>query len=210
MTRDDDIDPLLDELQETLTALRTELDDGGDDGRASRRRPRASSPPRPPRPGEFLRFTEEYTIPTVVSLLEATIQSLELLAGLIRLLDPDRSRSAADSVGRRATKEATRGATAALSELRRALSEVDLPPEGEARDIVADARELSAELERRIEAGETRTHDDSPVSIDVRESSDQETGEETDPHVDVESELDSIRESVRKERDDGANGNGEA
>lgn len=202
MARDDDIRPLLEDLQETLTTLRAELDDASADDRGSRR---TRPTPRPPGPGEFLRFTEEYTIPTVVSLLEATIQSLELLAGLIRLLDPDRSRTTVDSVGRRATREATRGATTALSELRRAFSEVDLPPEGEARDIVTDARELSAELERRIEERETGTHDDAPVSIDVRESGDRESGE-ADADVDVESELDSIRESVRREQPDDAGG----
>ena len=108
------------------------------------------------------------------------------------------------------------GASTALSELRRALAETDLPRDGEARDIVEDARELSAELERRIDdAGRAdwSTRDDGPVSIDVREGddgvdaeegngSDESSDDGTD--VDVESELDSIRESVRNEGSDRA------
>jgi hypothetical protein len=200
----DDIRPVLDDLQETLSELRGELDDD-----ATRRE---RSVRRPPSPGEFLRFTEEYTIPTLVSLLETTIRSLELLRGVIRLLDPERPLSRpAESSGR---DRVTRGASAALTELRRALTEVDLPPEGEARDIVAEARDLSAELQERIEEAEGREdagRGTGPVSIDVREAggdgSDEGTGSDRDERedaatVDVESELDSIREEVRGADDD--------
>jgi hypothetical protein len=198
----DDIRPLLDDLQETLSALQTELDEDAS-GRSTGR------PPRPPSPGDLLRFTEEYTIPTLVSLLEATIRSLELLRGVIRLVDPERSRPRApDATGRRVID----GASTALSELRRALEEANLPQEGEARDIVEDARELSAELERRIDdAGRERgsARDDDPISIDVRESDEGPDADEgsdggSDGGVDVESELDSIRESVREEGSDRA------
>jgi hypothetical protein len=192
----DDIRPLLEELQETLSALQEELDGGG------------RAPRRPPSPAEFFRFTEEYTIPTLVALLETTIRSLELLGGVIRLLDPDQplSRESPSTPER-----VTRGATTALSELRRALSEVDLssedlPPDGEARDVLEDARRLSAELERQLaDAGATggRTRGHGPVSIDVREDGDDagSAGNDGDGEtsVDVESELASIREEVHDE-----------
>jgi hypothetical protein len=195
----DDIRPLLEDLQETLSTLQSELDE-----RETVRRP----PRRPPSPGEFFRFTEEYTIPTLVSLLETTIRSLELLGGVIRLLDPERPLPSADQSASR--ERVARGASTALSELRRALTEVDLPPEGEARDIVADARRLSADLERRIgeyETGGTSGRGRGPVSIDVKEQSASEDGrddaaagdearDDGGASVDVESELDSIRREV--------------
>jgi hypothetical protein len=109
----------------------------------------------------MLRFTEEYTIPTIISVLETTIRSLELLRNVLRLADPDRSafdagdrrRSTAErlsmtSVGR----EALSGVDRALDELREALS--DLPPDAESRDIVTDARDLMGEIEARIEEAE--------------------------------------------------------
>lgn len=206
----DDIRPLLDELQETLSALRAEVD-----GReATESLPRR----RPPSPGDFLRFTDEYTIPTLIALLETTIRSLELLRGVIRLIDPERTLSAPDQSASR--ERVTRGASAALSELRRALTEVDLPPDSDARDIVADARSLSAELDRRIdefERGGASERDDGngPVRIDVheedgteragrRDSTDDGDHDADTASVDVESELDSIREEVRGSVDSGS------
>ena len=70
----DELAAQLDELEATLTDLRSELRSEGRRG-----------PPRPPRLGELLRFTEEYTIPTLIALLEATIKSLELLQRPLRL-----------------------------------------------------------------------------------------------------------------------------
>jgi hypothetical protein len=130
-------------------------DDRGD--RSGRDRPL----PRPPSFSEMLRFTEEYTIPTIISVLETTIRSLELLRNVLRLADPDRSvfdagdrrRSTAErltmtGVGR----EALSGVDRALDDLREALS--DLPPDAESRDIVTDARDLMGEIETRIEEAE--------------------------------------------------------
>ena len=66
------------ELSETLKALRSELQEP----------PRGPlGLPRPPSPGEILRFTEQYTIPTVIALLEASIRTLELLAAALRVAD---------------------------------------------------------------------------------------------------------------------------
>ena len=76
--RDDDIAARLDELAAILDDLREDL-------RESDRQ----TPPRPPRLTELLRFTEQYTIPTVIALLETTITSLELVRGALRLVDPE-------------------------------------------------------------------------------------------------------------------------
>ena len=141
----------LDELEATLTDLRGELTDS------------QRGPPRPPRLGELLRFTEQYTIPTLIALLEATIKSLELLQRTLRLADPTRAareeseaaRGRLDEVG----TEAGQQLAGALAELRTALSETDLPENPESRDLIADARELTGEIEGRLREAEGTVSD---------------------------------------------------
>jgi len=211
----------LDELEATLTDLRSELRSEGRRG-----------PPRPPRLGELLRFTEEYTIPTLIALLEATIKSLELLQRTLRLADParaareesDAARSRLDEVG----SEAGHQLAGALAELRSALAEADLPENPESRDLITDARELTGEIETRLrdaertvsdqrqrERGGTpsraqRGSDAEGVMIDVSDDDDsgQQSPEETDDSesdgdsdapaagVDVDAELESIKNEL--------------
>ena len=146
--RDDDLEERLDELEAVLSDLRNELRETERDRRG---------PPRPPRLSELVRFTERYTIPTVIALLETTIKSLELLQGTLRLADPGRSvTEGAEATGDRLADVrdgATAGLSRSLAELRDALSEADLPEEAASRSIVADARDLTAEIESRIEEG---------------------------------------------------------
>ena len=152
--RDDDIAERLDELAAILEELRADL-------RESDRR----SPPRPPRLTELLRFTEQYTIPTVIALLETTITSLELVRGALRLVDPegrlddDRRRARGGTEATESPLGAVRdgartGLTRSLSELQRALEQTDLPEETVSRTILEEARDLSAEIEARVEAAE--------------------------------------------------------
>ncbi|OYR80084.1 hypothetical protein DJ72_13040, partial [Halorubrum distributum] len=91
--RDDDLEERLDELEDVLGELRADLRETERDRRG---------PPRPPRLSELVRFTEQYTIPTIIALLETTIKSLELLQGTLRLADPGRSvAEGAEGVGDR-------------------------------------------------------------------------------------------------------------
>ncbi|UVE49203.1 hypothetical protein KU306_09705 [Haloferax larsenii] len=147
--RDDDVLDLLDELGDTLDELGTELREERD--REGRRRTRT---PQPPSFGEILRFTESYTIPTVIAVLEATIASLELLRRLMRLSDPSRAmedtRNDVDARIRDVPRSAVTGVDRALTELRTALSEADLPSNPEARDVLERARSLADELDERI------------------------------------------------------------
>jgi len=223
----DDLEDRLDELDETLTDLRREL-------RAERRR----TPPKPPSLSELLQFTEQYTIPTLIALLEATIQSLELLRRTLRLADPERAvrkesetaRSRLDSVG----AEASGQLAGALSELRTALSEADLPENPESRRLIDDARELTGEIEGRLREAEQSVRDqqdrqrrdraadrqstdrtpdtnrDRGVMIDVTDaadgSADQNGADGSDdsdetPQVDVESELESIKDELDRSQD---------
>ncbi|OYR53786.1 DUF7547 family protein [Halorubrum halodurans] len=146
--RDDDLEERLDELEDVLSDLRRDLRETERDRRG---------PPRPPRLSELVRFTEQYTIPTLIALLETTITSLELVRGTLRLLDPGRElREDADATAGRladARDGAATGLARSLSELRTALAEADLPEEAASRSIIEDARDLSAEIEARIEEG---------------------------------------------------------
>ncbi|SDM18874.1 hypothetical protein SAMN04487949_1207 [Halogranum gelatinilyticum] len=240
--RDDDLVDLLDDLEYTLSDLREEL----------QQRPEARRQLRPPSPGEILRFTDEYTIPTVISILEANIRALELLQKLLRLANPEGSAREATNTARRGVRgvrnvrdDAVDGLDRALSELQRALSEADLPSDPESRDIVEDARSLTDEIERRIEesrSGRSRSRSRSrsrdrsrdyaqsasrrrsqgdggrsrsgPVEIAVDEESDdghevddsptspasEDDSDETE--VNVEAELQSIKDDLDEDADD--------
>lgn len=189
--RDDrDLRALLDDLDETLGALRAELDEGDPPRRRAERRP-----PRPPTVGELLRFTERHTIPTTIAVLEASVAALELLQGVLRLAAPDeREERALES----ASGAALDGVERTLSELRRTLGEADLPADPETRGVAREARELTEAVERRIEesrqADETRRDDrgrseerERGVAIDVSEA---------DAEPDVEAELRSLKDEV--------------
>ena len=146
--RDDELEERLDELEDVLGELRRDLEESERDRRG---------PPRPPSLSDLVRFTEQYTIPTVIALLETTIKSLELLRGTLRLADPGRSVAGEGGATADRLADVRDGASAglarSLSELRTALSEADLPEEAASRSIIADARDLTAEIESRIEEG---------------------------------------------------------
>ncbi|TQQ83324.1 hypothetical protein EGH24_00525 [Halonotius terrestris] len=201
----------LDELESTLTDLRSELRGEGRRG-----------PPQPPKLGDLLRFTEQYTIPTLIAALEATIKSLELLQRTLRLADPARAareegtaaRGRLDEVG----SEAGQQLAAALGELRTALAEADLPENPDSRDLIEDARSLTGEIEGRLRDAERTVSDQRDrergsrrnaegassggVMIDVGEDGDdtnsdsQQDDSDTDPEVDVDAELESIKNEL--------------
>lgn len=176
--RADDLADRLDDLEATLAALREELE-------GSRRR---GPPRRPPSPRELLRFTEEYAIPTAIAMLEANVRALELLRAGIRATDPD---AAADSVTS-AVRDGVSGVSRAtldrldrgLAELESSLASGGTPRNPEARELVAEARRLNDEIADRLAAAGD-TGGDEPVRIDV------------------ESELDAIREEVDEGDGDG-------
>jgi len=195
---DEELTVLLADLERTLTDLRSAIDEDVRRGLRDERRPRR----RPPTPGEILRFTEEYTLPTVIALLEATVQSLELLRAVLRLAGP--GSTADDLRGRLASRRTPETAALrdAMADLRDALTGADLPEDSAARSVLTDARELTAEIDdrleettsdRRREAPARRERDPSPrgVAIDVEE--------EGDDAVDVDAELASIKESMAEE-----------
>ncbi|RLM94877.1 hypothetical protein D3D02_02525 [Halobellus sp. Atlit-38R] len=170
---DEDLPALLDDLDRTLTALRDELREADDPSRqraetagdsrlGDERGRRRGTRPRPPSLSELFRFTEQYTLPTLIATLETAIQSLELLRGMLRLADPERSAFERSDRARGSSsvrlsdgvagvgRGAVSGVERALSELQTALSESDLPEEQSSRELLEDARRLSAEVSTRL------------------------------------------------------------
>ena len=151
---DQDLAALVDELSTTLEALRDAADDERRPVRRSSRPPRpfGGRGPTPPTPRELLRFTEQYTIPTFIALLESGVRSLELLRATLRLLDgrgietaSPEARERVESVGRTTLDRVD----AVLSDVGSAI-EGGEPTDPDARDLLADARALREEIDRRL------------------------------------------------------------
>ncbi len=218
---DEELARLLSELEETLTELRSAIDEEDLSGEGSRQRGRSEGAPwfRPPRLRDILRFTEQQTIPTLVMILEVNIRLLRLAGATLRAIDPERSavRPDEDSASQRAIdagrRLSTDRLTAGLTELQDALAGTDAP-NPESQRLLEDAQRLSADVRERLQAGrqgrEPRADSqdrDSGVSIDVEEASRDDEADATEsrgdtPGPDVDAELDSIREEVRGDETD--------
>ena len=197
--RDRELSTAVEDLAETLKRLREEIDEP----------PRGPlGVPRPPTPGELLRFTEQYTIPTLIALLESAIRTLELLGAAIRLAD-------GRQLGEAKSGRLAAGSRATLSALDDALAEIQATVEGgepsnpELRRMLEQARELRAEVDERLAAagadadaetgqrfdaaGEESEHRPKRTTIGV---TDAERSTPEDTGVDVDAELASIKREV--------------
>ncbi|WP_255196122.1 DUF7547 family protein [Halorarius litoreus] len=180
MSDADELAPLLDELATTLDELRTELDDQ-----------------RPRRLRDLLQFTEEYTIPAIIALLETNIRLLELTAGAIRLTD-----------GRFGDRRRTSRGDVAADALERALDDLGGalrgdPTDPDARQLLEEARDLRREVQGRLQterddAASRRQDDESGYRVPVEAESDQEG------RVDVEAELETIKRELGSSADETA------
>lgn len=168
-----DIDDRLDDLEDRIEALRAELRSERD---SDTRRGR------PPARGEALRLTEEYAIPAAIAGLEANVRLLELLREAIR------ARTREGEAGRPGT--VTESIERAFDDLERALEGSELPGDREARGILTEARRLNDELRDRLSG------------LDLAGPGPASHPDDRVVRIDVESELDEIRESVGEETDD--------
>lgn len=184
----DDLAPLVADLAETLAALEQRIDE------------------EPPRRRAFLRFTEQYAIPTTVAVLEANIRMLEALGGAIRIAE-----------GREAERSSGEGREAALAALDRTLSDVTdavrgTPTDPDARRLLEQARDLRAEIDGRVADSQGRERAPSPsptggsgTTIPVSDAG-SSADADGDEGVDVDAELDTIRREVHG---DGADEDGD-
>jgi hypothetical protein len=224
----------LEELDRTISELRESLDDEAENSDSPAQRPTAERPTddtrsfNPPSVGDVLQFTEEYTIPTAIAVLEATIDSLKLLQGLLRVANPsqktfaretnERSNPVGDQVAR-ASREAISGLERTMDDLQRALANDELPPEEVPAELLREVRQLSEEIQTEVqtpqhskreptqEVPDTSRSNDA-IEIDVtspdddsesRSASESESESvDSSVNVDIDSELDSIKDSVEQ------------
>ena len=207
--RERDLEAATAELSETLESLRSEL----------REPPRGPlGLPRPPRPSELLRFTEQYTIPTVIALLEASIQALELLGAALRVadgrpLDAVSERSdrrpgvtALEGVGQAGRDQLARTSRETLQRLDDALAELQSAAQGdtsnpELRRLLEEARELRSEVDDRLTDATSEptppetVRQKGPDGTDEM-SMDQDGREDSGVGIDVDEELASIKDEL--------------
>jgi len=201
---DRDLGRLADELSTTLDDLRGELE-------RERGPPRGPlGLPRPPTPRELVRFTDEYTIPTLIAVLEANIRLLEALQGAIRLARTGQAAGERGREMRALTEELGRDGLDRLDDVLVDLQDaLDGRPENpEARTLLDDARALRHEIDDRLaETGDGRR----PNATRPRDAADDERDDvgpaaTDDPDesvaIDVDSELDSIRDEVDGDDDE--------
>ncbi|MBZ6496307.1 DUF7547 family protein [Natrinema longum] len=212
--QDDELVDAVRELARTIDALRTELE-----GSHPRRRP----PLRPPTPRELLRFTDDVALPATLAVLETSVRALEAFQRSLKLLRTerearDRTTAAAETTSERANelrRTTLSQLDTVLAELQRAASGDGLPANEQARDLLEEARELRDDVDTRLrnaadrerEATDPdRTTSEGSVAIDIEEGppTDSETDDDdSDPAVDVDAELETLRDQYADADDDG-------
>lgn len=200
--RDRDLAEATAELNETLEALKTEL----------------TEPPdrefKPPTPRELLRFTEQYTIPTTIALLEAGIRSLELLAAALRAADGRPIDAVSGELGTEGRDRLAATSRETLHRLDDALAELQSAARGEPSapeiaHLLTEARELRAEVDDRladaIDGEPRRSGPDPGAGSRVgsgSENTPSEHGADDTTEIDVDEELESIKRTVEGSSDD--------
>ncbi|EMA24498.1 DUF7547 family protein [Haloarcula argentinensis] len=189
MSSDDDLTALVTDLVTTLQELETEVEPTTDSGL-----------PRPPTPGELLRFTSDVTIPAVILILKTNVEALKLLRRALRMAEgrPTTTGSASDEVRQRASDLSR----ATLSRLDGALTDLQQAVEGRPED--EDARELIQEAQQLRDQIQDRLADEPGMSEEV------DPEEVTDVPVDVDAELRSIKDEIDgPDRDNDGTENGD-
>jgi len=159
---DDEFAATADELSTVLEELRDEL---------KREQPRGPfGLPRPPSPGEVLRFADEVAIPGTIAVLEVNIKLLETVQRAIRVVDTgSRAYDRAEDARGRASESASRLADVSdgtlrrledsLSDLQSALDGGGVPEDGAAGELLSEARALRNDVESRLREARDRDRD---------------------------------------------------
>lgn len=202
--RTDDAADAIGDLVDTLEALREELE-------SASRGPGRGPPLRPPTPEEFLRMADEVAIPFLIRALETQIRALERLQraiGLLRREREVRERTGEARDRSRERVETLRNRT--LDRLDDVLAELGRTVEGEpgdrrARELLADARQLRDEIDDRLRdvtgERERRLRDPDREPGDARTievtAPDEDGDNEKGTEVDVDAELETLRDRYR-------------
>lgn len=190
------------ELAREIGSLIAALEDlQGEIGPGNRERRRL------PTPRDLLLFTSEVTIPATILVLETNVRVLKLLQRTIRMTAGESPRG---SSGSDAT-DAVRGRAEALG--RQTLDQLEgtlddlqsavagRPTDDEAATLLAEARRLREEIESDLAAGRepggaSGVDPAEPTAVDASPLADDRS---TGVNIDVESELESIREQIDDE-----------
>ncbi len=169
----EDLARLAADLARSLRDLQRELEPG------DRRRLR------PPSPQELLRFTDEVAIPAAILILETNVRALRLLQRAIRLADPDRDRT--DGRDTAVRDRAVQLSQTTVEKLDDVLADVQdavegRPTDDDAERVLSEAQSLRDEIDDRL-AAET-------------ESTDADTATAATVPVDVDAELQSIKDDL--------------
>jgi hypothetical protein len=158
---DDEFAATADELSTALEELRDEL---------KREQPRGPfGLPRPPSPGEVIRFADEVAIPGTIAILEVNIKLLETVQRAIRIVDTGRrARDRAEGARGQASESASRLADVSdqtlrrledsLSDLQSALDGDGVPEDGAAGELLSEASDLRDDVESRLRSARDRDH----------------------------------------------------
>jgi hypothetical protein len=168
----DDLAERLDRLEATLEELRDAVvEDERVDAGRSGARPAAET---------ALRLTERLAVPAAVAALEANVRLLEFLQDRLRAIE---AREAGET--RATTTDVSERLLGrlddALARMEDAIAEADLPADAEARRLLERARDLNEEVRERAAGAEPPRQD--VVTIDVEEELDQlreDVGDEDD------------------------------
>lgn len=146
---------------------------------------------KPPTPSGLLEFTSEVGIPAAILILRTNVAALELLQRSLRMMGDHEPRDDRETP----VRDRAAGLTAAslsrldgaLTDLQTAIdgSSTDRPPD----DLLAEARRRTEELEAQLAASDGPALDE---QLDAPETT----------SVDVEAELDSLRQSIESPDDD--------
>lgn len=170
-------------LESALEELRREIESSG-----------PPTPPRRPSSREMLRFTERAAIPALIVLLETNIRILRSLQRSIRAGEGGSGRGTATSdVAATVGRQTLDRVDDVLGDVQRVL-EADPRPQA-ATEVLEEASRLRDELEAYVDQA-TRTADhqharEKGTTIEI------EDPDASDDGIDVDAELDSIRDEVR-------------
>lgn len=194
--RDPELERLAEDLSSTLAELQNELE-----RRGPREPPRGPlGLPRPPTPGELLDLADEFAIPALIAFLEANVRALEAFQAALRLA---RAGEEVSERGRETRRQGERLGRDALDRLDDVLDDLQgaldgRPQDPTARTLADEARALRDEIDDRLAEGDRRvnrsTHD--KRSIPARDERDES---DDDVAIDVDAELDSIRDAVEND-----------
>lgn len=191
--RDADLAETAAELEQSMRDLRQELESDLSRGPLGL--------PRPPSPGELLRFADEAVIPAVIAILEANIKILESIQAGIRIAN-SRSQVTAGTKDQAKTVQSIGKDTldqfeGAIDDLQSVIEEGGLPEHDEAREILQQARDLRESLDAEVEEASKQPPEE---ESEEDESVDSTVSEELD--IDVDSELESIKQEYEPDDTD--------